>query len=111
VPAPTQVPQPSDLQNFLGANATVDPTQGASVIAYVTQLVQAYTRGVGFTDGVPNADLWFVILGASARVWAHPRQLPVSQAEGEESVDWRAGFSGWSVAEGLVLDRYRVRAV
>ena len=40
------------------------------MIAYVSQLVQAYTRGVGFTNGgVPNADLWQVILGASARVW------------------------------------------
>jgi hypothetical protein len=81
------------------------------VIAYVSQLVSAYTRGVGFTNGVPNSDLWYVILGAAARVWAHPRQLPVESTEGQESVSWRAGFSGWSVSESLVLDRYRVRAV
>ena len=89
----------------------MDPVQGAAVIAYVTQLVNAYTRGVGFTAGVPNADLSAVILGAAARVWAHPRQLPVDETEGQESVSWRAGFNGWSVAETLVLDRYRVRAL
>jgi hypothetical protein len=116
VTAPTGLPQYSDLANFLGANAVVDPTQGAACIAYVAQLVSAYVRGVGFTTGaggalIPNADLWQVILGASARVWAHPRQLPVDQTEGQESVSWRAGFNGWSVAETLVLDRYRVRAL
>ncbi|HWF28709.1 MAG TPA: hypothetical protein VG327_10085 [Mycobacterium sp.] len=104
-------PQASDLQTFLGANASVDPTQGAAAIAYVTQLVNAYTRGVGFTNGVPNADLAAVILGASARVWAHPRQLPVDQTEGQESVSWRAGFNSWSLAERSVLDRWRVRAL
>jgi hypothetical protein len=82
------------------------------VIAYVSQLVQAYTRGVGFTNGgVPNADLWQVILGASARVWAHPRQLPVDQTEGEESVSWRAGFNGWTAAELTLLARYRIKAL
>jgi hypothetical protein len=111
VTAPTQGPQSSDLQTFLGANASVDPTQGAALIAYVTQLVNAYTRGVGFTAGVPNADLAAVILGASARIWAHPRQLPVDSTEGQESVSWHAGFTGWTVAETFVLDRYRIRAL
>jgi hypothetical protein len=107
VTAPTQGPQSSDLQTFLGANAVVEPTQGASVIAYVSQLVSSYTRTVGFTNGVPNSDLWQVILGASARVWAHPRQLPVDSTEGQESVSWHAGFNGWTVAETFVLNRYR----
>jgi hypothetical protein len=111
VTAPTQLPQASDLQNFLGANASVDSTQAAALISYIAQLVSGYTRGVGFTDGIPNQDLWFVILGAAARIWAHPRQLPVEQTEGQESVSWRAGFNGWSVAETLVMDRYRKRAL
>ena len=104
-------PTASDLQSFLGANAAVDPAQGAAVIAYVTQLVNANTRGVGFTAGVPNADLSAVILGASARVWAHPRQLPVDQTEGGESVSWHAGFSGWTAAELMTLARYRVKSL
>jgi hypothetical protein len=75
VTAPTGLPAYTDLQNFLGANATVESTQGASLIAYVGQLVYAATRGVGFTLGtgsnagalIPNQDLWNLILGASAR--------------------------------------------
>ena len=114
--APTQGPQPSDLQTFLGANATVETNQASSLLAYVTQLVNAYCRGVGFTVGtggvlIPNQDLWYVILGASARLWAHPRQLPVDETDGNESASWRAGFSGWSLAELSVLDRYRIRAL
>jgi hypothetical protein len=104
-------PTATDLQAFLGANATVDPTQGAALIAYVSQLVSAYTRGVGFTAGVPNADLWQVIVGASARLWSHPRQIPLDATEGQESVSFRAGFNGWTTAELALLDRYRVRAL
>jgi hypothetical protein len=116
VTAPTQGPQPSDLQNFLGANATVETNQASSLLLYIAQLVSAYTRGVGFTVGtggalIPNQDLFYVILGAAARIWAHPRQLPVDSTEGQESVSWHAGFNGWTVAETFVLDRYRVRAV
>lgn len=109
--APTGVPAYTDLQNFLGENATVNPTQGAALIAYVTQLVSAYTRGAGFTAGVPNADLWQVILGASARIWAHPRQLALDSTQGQESVSWRGSFNGWTVAETFVLDRSRIRAL
>jgi hypothetical protein len=109
--APQQGPQTSDPQAFLGAQASVDPTHGAAVIAYVTQLVQAYTRGVGFANGVPTADLAAVILGASARAWTHPRQLPVDETQGAETVAWHAGFNGWSVSEVIVLDRYRVKAL
>jgi hypothetical protein len=117
VTAPTQPPLPEDLQAFLGANAPVDPTQGAALIAYVTQLVYEYVRGVGFTTGtggappIPNAGLWQVILGASARIWAHPRQLPVDETVGPDSASFRAGFNGWSVSELAVLQRYRVMAV
>lgn len=104
-------PQVSDLEAFLGPNATVDPTQGAALLAYVTQLVSAATRGVGFTAGVPNADLSAVILGAAARVWAHPRQLPVDSTEGQETASWHSGFNGFNVAENLAISRYRVHAL
>jgi hypothetical protein len=74
-------------------------------------MAQAYTRGAGWSAGVPNADIAAVIVTASARLWSHPRQLPVDEIEGQESASWRAGFTGFSVVELLVLDRYRVRAL
>lgn len=104
-------PQVADLEAFLGPSATVDPTQGAALLAWTSQIVSGYTRGVGFTGTVPNADLCAVILSASARVWAHPRQLRVASTEGEESVSWGEGFAGFNMAEIRVLDRYRVTAV
>jgi hypothetical protein len=107
VAAPTALPAVSDLQAFLGGNVTVDPTQGAALIAWIAQLASAATRGVGFTNGIPNADLWSLIVGAAARIYAHARQLSLSQAEGQESFDVRQGFQGWSVAEQYVIRRYR----
>ncbi len=81
------------------------------MLAYTTQMVSAYTRGVGFTSGgVPNADLWSVILSAAARIWANPRQFVGSQTEGQESVDYRAAWNGFNVAETFALRRYRKTA-
>ncbi len=113
VTSPSPAPTVADLTALLyGASGTaVDSTQGAEVISTVTQLANAYTRGVGFTDGVPNSDIAAVILTAAARLLAHPRQLAVDETVGPDSASFRGGFTGWTVLEGIVLDRYRVRAV
>jgi hypothetical protein len=106
-------PQVSDLTNLLyGASGqTVDATKGAEVLSTVTQLASAYTRGVGFTNGVPNADISTVILTASARLYANPTQLLGDQTYGPSSVSYRSAFQGWTVSELTTLDRYRVKAV
>lgn len=80
------------------------------MISTVTQLASAYTRGVGFTSGVPNADIAAVVLAAAARLYAHPRQLAVDETVGPDSASFRGGFNGWTVLEKIVLDRYRVTA-
>jgi hypothetical protein len=105
-------PQVSDLTELLyGASGqAVDSEQGAQVLATVTQLANAYTRGVGFTAGTPNADISAVILTAAARLYAHPRQLAVDETVGPDSASFRGGFNGWSVLETIVLNRYRVTA-
>jgi hypothetical protein len=106
-------PQVSDLTALLfGASSgqTVDSEQGAEVLATVSQLAQAYTRGVGWTGSTPNADISAVILTAAARLLAHPRQLPVDETVGPDSASFRSGFTGWSVLETIVLNRYRVTA-
>lgn len=105
-------PEVSDLTALLYGESgqTVDSEQGTEVLATVTQLANAYTRGVGFTSGVPNADISSVILTASARLLAHPRQLPVDETVGPDSASFRTGFTGWTVLETIVLNRYRVTA-
>jgi hypothetical protein len=105
-------PEVSDLTALLYGESgqTVDPEQGAEVLGTVTQLANAYTRGVGFTVGVPNADISAVILTAAARLLAHPRQLAIDETVGPDSASFRGGFNGWSVLETIVLNRYRVTA-
>lgn len=101
-------PTYSDLGALLGR--TVTEAQGTAVIQVITSMVSAYTRGVGFIDGVPNDELRAVVLTASARLLAHPRQLGMAEALGPESASFREGFSGFSVAELFTLNRYRKRA-
>jgi len=113
VTSPSPAPTVADLTALLyGASGqTVDSEQGAQVLAAVTQMASAYTRGQGFSDGIPNADISAVILTASARLLAHPRQLAVDETVGPDSASFRGGFTGWSVLETIVLQRYRVTAV
>jgi hypothetical protein len=105
-------PQVADLTALLYGDSgqTVDSEQGAQVLAAVTQIAQAYTRGVGWTGSTPNADISAVILTAAARLLAHPRQLAVDETVGPDSASFRGGFNGWSVLETIVLNRYRVTA-
>lgn len=107
-------PQVSDLTELLygDSGTVVDPEQGAQALATINQLASAYCRGVGFTAGVPNADISAVILAAAARLLAHPRQLAVDETVGPDSASFpRGGFAGFSLIETIVLNRYRVTAV
>ena len=73
----------------------------------IYQLVSAYTRGNGFTGGVPNPELRAVIRTATARLTANPEQVGSTVG----GVTTGAGFNGWSLAELAVLNRYRKRAL
>lgn len=84
----------------------------ATVVELVTAMAHSYTRGEGFTDGQPASDIAAVVVMAATRLLAHPDQLAVAQTMGAFSVDYsRGGFQGFTVAERIVLDRYRVKAL
>jgi hypothetical protein len=106
-------PQVSDLTALLYGDSgqTVDASAGAAALAAVSQMAQAYTRGVGWTAGVPNPDISTVILLATARLLANPTQLLTDQTLGPSSASYRSAFQGWTVAELATLDRYRIRAL
>lgn len=74
--------------------------------AIVTQMARAYTRDGGFTDGVPNAEIAAVITTAAARLVSNPEQLSTTIG----TISIRGGFSGWTLAERLTLNRYRKQA-
>lgn len=91
-----------------------EPTQQPNYRDTIAAMAHAYTRGRGFAYGevtMPAPDVDAVIATASMRLAANPGQLPIDRTTGPFSESIKAGFSGWTLAELAVLDRYRVRAV
>lgn len=72
----------------------------------VTQFCRAFTRDVGFAEGVPNDEIASVILTAAARLVSNPQQI----ANDVGGVSIRGGFQGFNLAERFVLHRYRKMA-
>src|SRR5690606_39709278 len=71
-PAPSQF-SPLSLHDALPISDLV--ALAAQHGAVMTALVRAYTRGVGFVDGVPAEPIRAVIVAASARLVANPEQV------------------------------------
>lgn len=95
------------VANFLGQGDDGSLVTLAGTHAeIVTSMARAYTRDGGFADGVPNTDIASAITTATARLVANPEQL--STVVGTVSI--RGGFNGWTLAERLVLNRYRKQA-
>jgi hypothetical protein len=94
---------------FLGRpdDATLEGSVKAA-IPVVTTLVKAYVRGGA--DWVANDELEAVIVTATARLVVNPGQLAVDQAAGPFTQSLRGGFTGWTLAELAVLNRYRRRS-
>jgi hypothetical protein len=85
-----------------------------TVVPIVTVLAKSYTRGQGFTENEPNEEIAAVIVTASARLAVNGSQLArkrVDDVEYEYSPSSLASSFSWSLAEQLVLNRYRVRAM
>lgn len=102
-------PTADDLSAFVAREVNED--QAEAVIAIVSALARSYTRGRGWTDGVPADDLRAVILTASARMLADPSGITDEQVMGPFRVTYRdAAQGGWTVSELVTLNRYRERA-
>ena len=88
------------------------PSPAENVIPIVTALATAYTRGRGFDeDGEPNDELAAVVMTAAARLAANGSQLGMRKKVDDVEYEWRTGFTGWTLAELAVLNRYRVTAM
>ncbi len=81
------------------------------MLSIVTAMVSEYTRGQGFTNGVPTDGLRAVILSTAARLIANPRGLLLTEAVGPEQIEFRSAFNGFTTAELYVLNNYRQRAM
>ena len=101
-------PTVADLSAFRGK--AVAQEQGAAVLAVVTAMANAYTRREGFTAGEPDAAVAAVITTASVRMLANTSQTRFSLTKGPQAAMFDSGFTGWSVAELMVLNSFRIRA-
>jgi hypothetical protein len=81
-----------------------------TVVPLVTTMAKAYTRGRGFTGNEPNAEIAAVITTASARLSANATGLLSKKVDDVEYQYSLASSFGWTLAEQIVLNRYRVRA-
>lgn len=99
-----------DQDDIIDQAASLNQGSLDAVVPIVTVMVRAYTRGNGFDDGLPNDELAAVITTAAARLAANGAQLAADETAGIFSRSLRGGFTGWSLAEQFVLNRYRVRA-
>ena len=96
----------ANLGKFL--NRPVDDVQAPQHVGTVTEFVRAYTRGNGFdANGNANDDLAAVIVTASARLLASPSLMPRREVGSMALVF--TPFRGFTVAELMVLNRYRQR--
>lgn len=106
----TPAPAGQDLADFLAQGD--DPelvALGEQHVTTVTAMARAYTRGRGFAPhGSCEDDIAAVILTAAARLIGNPEQLKREEI-GDYSVT-PTPFQGWSLAETMVLNRYRRRA-
>ena len=82
-----------------------------AAIAQITVMARAYTRGRGFPDGFPNAEISAVITTAAARLAANGSGTQFRKKVDEVEYEWRSSFQGWTLAEQAVLNRYRVTAM
>ena len=98
--------------------ADVNPTTVTSlaagdvttVVPIVTTMARAYTRGRGFDAGEPNDEIAAVIATAAARLAVNGKQLARKKVDDVEYEYTLRGTFGWTLAEQVVLNRYRVRA-
>ena len=99
------------VADFLGrgdSEATV--ALAGEHVVIVTAMAQAYTRGKGFDGAEPKPDVEAVIVTATARLVSNPGQIVEDQTAGPFSQRVGVGFTGWNLAETMVLNRYRQKA-
>lgn len=95
-----------DVTALLGNEFAVE-----QAVPVVTAMAKAYTRGRGFDGDIPNAEISAVITTAAARLAGNGRGLQYRQKVDDFEQEYRSSFQGWTLAEQIVLNRYRVRAM
>lgn len=102
-------PVAADVANLLGLGDDTEVVALAGAwLPVVTAQVKAYTRGRGFTEGVPADDVAMVIVTSTARGVSNPENVR-SESIGDYSIS-RQVTEGWTLPELAILNGYRKRA-
>ena len=80
------------------------------MVPIVTAVGQGLHQRSRVHGATPNQDIAAVIVTASARLAANTGQLPFDETAGPFSRSLRGALQGWTLAEQIILNRYRVRA-
>lgn len=99
----------TDLVKWLGADTT-DTTlmaQATQAVTMAEAMCDAYCRGAHrYASGATRPGVDAVVLMASARMLANPEGLRYATGV----VSFNDAFNGFTLAEQMVLNRYRKRA-
>lgn len=103
--------EPATLQGFAPDDMIPDEVAALAVDS-ATALVDAYTRGRHVdVKGRPRPGIATVVLTVAARIAANPGQVSRYDQAGQFSSRRGVGFTGFTLAERAVLNRYRKRAI
>lgn len=93
------------------ADEMISEDVAAAAVDTASALIAAYTRDRHVTrTGDPRPGVSAVALTAAARIAANPGQITKQDTAGSFSTRRGAGFSGFTLGEQAVLNRYRKRA-
>lgn len=107
----SNMPTGEHLQQFMG-DTPIEASTAATSIDAATALVDGYTRSNHLDhDGTPRPGVAHVVLTVAARIAANPGQVSYRVSAGAFSKQVGKGFSGFTLAELSILNRYRKRAL
>lgn len=102
---------PEELINFMGATP-VSTEIATTSVATAEALIGGYCRGRHVDkEGDYRDGIRAVVITVAARIAANPAQVTTRDSAGEFSRSRGAGFSGFTLAELAVMNRYRRQAV
>lgn len=102
---------PEALIGFMGATP-VSNDVATTAITTAEALIAGYCRGFHVDKlGNPRDGIEAVVMTVAARIAANPGQVSTNDSAGQFRRSRGTGFSGFTLAELAVLNRYRKRAL
>jgi len=102
---------PQDLIEFTGATGSEVESQARTALDMAESLVATYCRGRHARGGHWRPGIETVISTVAARILSNPEFIQVREVIGPYQYFRGEGFTGFTIAELSVLNRYRKRAV